>query len=54
METKPLTIDLPADVHSFIELRAAMDDKRLKEATEELLTEIAMALKGKYKIEVSR
>jgi hypothetical protein len=44
---KPLTIDLEDDVFSHLELRAAIDDLRVKEAVELLLTKLARNHKGR-------
>lgn len=47
---KQLVIHLEDDVYSFLEVRAAMDDLRIKEAVEGLLTELAMAKKERREI----
>ena len=48
--TKTIVLTFSDEVYSYLEIRAAMDNKRLKPALEELLAESAMAVKGKYKI----
>lgn len=47
---KSVIINLSDDIHSYLEIRAAMDNKRLPEALAEMLTEAAGAVKGKYTI----
>jgi len=42
---KQLTIDLEDDVFSHLEVRAAIDDMRIKEGVERLLTEMVMSHK---------
>jgi hypothetical protein len=43
---KQLTIELDDDLYSFLELRAAIDDMRLKEGIEALLDEAVHRMKG--------
>ena len=45
LEMKQLTIDLEDDVFSHLEVRAAIDDMRIKEGVERLLTEMVMSHK---------
>jgi len=47
---RPLTIELDDDVYSFLEIRSAMDDLRIKEGVENFLTELAMAKKERREI----
>jgi hypothetical protein len=40
---KLLTIELPDDVYDHLQLRAAIDDKRIDEAVAEFLTDVTTA-----------
>lgn len=42
---RPLTIELDEEVYSYLELRAAIDDLRIKEGVEDLLSELVMTKK---------
>ena len=49
---KQLTINLPDDVYSYIELRAAIDDLRASEGVEALLVELVRVRAEKRQMEL--
>jgi hypothetical protein len=47
---KTLTLDLPDEVYSHLEIRSAIDDMRIKEGVEHMLIEMASAHKERRAI----
>lgn len=51
---RAVTIKLPDDVYSFLELRAAVDDLRVAEGIESLLVELVRAKVEKRSVEIAK
>jgi hypothetical protein len=49
---KTLTLEIPEEVYSFLEVRCAIDELRIKEGMEKFLVETATALREGRRIRV--
>lgn len=49
---RTLTLNIPDDIHNYLEVRAAIDDLRISQAVEQFLVELVSAKIERRKIRV--